>query len=112
MARRNGKLCRVACADKPGVRTGFFVTPNIGGQPVATISLVDPNAWTADCLEFDWDVMRPTEVDGSQLPLDSSSNGVPGNAISSGLAPLDARDLPTYANVPTTPSTLPPASWC
>ena len=107
LARRNGKLCRVACADTPGVRTGYFVTPNISGQPVATISLVDPNAWTADCLEFDWDVMRPTEADASQLPLDSSSNGVPGNATSSGLAPLDARDLPTYANILMTPSAPP-----
>lgn len=107
LARRNGKLCRVACADKPGIRTGYFITPNISGAPAATISLVDPNAWTADCLEFDWDVMRPTEVDASQLPLDSSSSGVPGNATSSGLAPLDARDLPTYANILTTPSAPP-----
>ena len=98
LARRNGKLCRVACTDTPGDRTGYFITPAVDGDPAATISLVDPEAWSVDSLEFDWDVMRPTEVDASQVPLDEDSDdGVAGNSTSSGLAPLDARDYPTYA---------------
>ena len=98
LARRNGKLCRVACTDTPGVRTGYFVTPAVDGDSVATISLVDPEAWTVDSLEFDWDVMRPTAVDASQVALDDSSDeGVDGNATSSGLGPLDAQDYPTYS---------------
>jgi hypothetical protein len=108
LARRNGKLCRVACTDSPGKRTGYFVTPNVGADPAATISLVDPDTWTVDCLEFDWDVMRPFEVDGSQLPLDmSSKNGVAGNATKTGLAPLDERDFRTYAKLPKLPAGTP-----
>ena len=103
LARRNGKLMRVACTSTPGVRTGYFVTPAVDGDPAATISLVDPETWSVDSLEFDWDVMRPTEVDASQVPLDDDSNdGVDGNSTDSGLAPLDERDYPTYAGQATT----------
>ena len=39
LARRNGKVCRVACADKPGERTGYFAKPQprrrSGGHPHA-----------------------------------------------------------------------------
>jgi hypothetical protein len=110
LARRNGKLCRVACTDTPGERTGYFITPDVSGDPVTTITLSDPAAWSVDSLEFEWDVMRPTEVDASQLDLDSSSDtGVAGDATDSGLSPLTTtatppRDLPTYANVPSIPS--------
>jgi hypothetical protein len=98
LARRNGKLCRVACTDTPGERTGYFVTPNVAGPPAATITLVDPTAWSVDSLEFDWDVMRPTEVDASQVPLDEHAHElIAGNSTASGLPPLAARDYPTYA---------------
>jgi len=98
LARRNGKLCRVTCADKPGARTGYFVRPVVDGSPVATISLIDPLTWTTDALDLDWDVMRPTEVDASQASLTSAGgSGVPGDSTSSGLAALGARDLPTFA---------------
>jgi hypothetical protein len=98
LARRNGKLCRVACTDTPGDRTGYFVTPDVDGDPVATISLVSPDTWSVDSLEFDWDVMRPIEVDASQVALDDSSDsGVDGNATDSGLDALDAQDYPTYS---------------
>lgn len=97
LARRGGKLCRVACAGTPGVRTGYFVTPAVDGRPVATISLVDPANWTVDALDFDWDVMRPTEADASQVDLTQSSDaGTDISADDSGLSPLDARDYPTY----------------
>jgi hypothetical protein len=98
LARRNGKLCRVACTDTPGQRTGYFITPAVDGSPVATVTLVDPSSWSVDSLEFDWDVMRPTEVDASQVPLDDdSSDEVDGDSTSSGLTALDSRDYPTYS---------------
>ncbi len=98
LARRNGKLMRVACTDTPGVRTGYFVTPDVGATPAATLSLVDPNTWNVDSLEFDWDVLRPSEVDTSQVDLDSSSSdGTPGNATDSGLEAMSDLDYPTYA---------------
>jgi len=97
LARRSGKLCRVACTDTPGVRTGYFVVPAVTGQPVTTISLLDPASWTVESLDFDWDVMRPTEADASQVDLtQSSDSGTDISADASGLAPLDQRDYPTY----------------
>jgi hypothetical protein len=98
LARRNGKLCRVACTDTPGARTGYFVAPAVDGEPAATISLVDPETWSVDSLDFDWDVMRPTEVDASQVPLDDDSeDSVDGNATDSGLGALDERDYASYS---------------
>ena len=97
LARRSGKLCRVACRDTPGVRTGYFVTPAVDGQPVATISLLDPDSWTVETLDFDWDVMRPTEADASQVDLtQSSAAGTDVATAASGLAPLDNRDYASY----------------
>ena len=97
LARRGGKLCRVACTDTPGVRTGYFVVPAVDGQPTATISLLDPDSWTVESLDFDWDVMRPTEADASQVDLTQSSDtGTDVSTGDSGLNPLDSRDYPTY----------------
>jgi hypothetical protein len=97
LARRGGKLCRVGCTDTPGDRTGYFVTPAVDGQPVTTISLVDPDSWTVDALDFDWDVMRPTEANASQVDLtQAADSGTDVTAGSSGLAPLDDRDYPAY----------------
>jgi hypothetical protein len=97
LARRGGKLCRVACTETPGERTGYFVQPAVGEQPAATISLIDPDAWTVDNLQFDWDALRPTEVLASQVNLaEASAEGTNVTATSSGLSPLDARDYPTY----------------
>jgi hypothetical protein len=110
LARRNGKLCRVACTDTPGQRMGYFVTPDVSGDPVTTISLSDPDSWSVDALDFEWDVMRPAEVDASQLDLESSDDeGTAGDATDSGLSALStsaspARDFPTYANVPSIPA--------
>ena len=97
LARRGGKLCRIACTDTPGVRTGYFVTPAVDGQPAATISLLDRDTWTVETLDFDWDVMRPTEADASQVDLTQpSETGTDVTAEDSGLTPLDERDYPTY----------------
>ena len=113
LARRGGRICRVACTDTPGSRTGFFVRPSVGGQPVATISLADPDNWTVDSLDFDWDVMRPSEVDASQVDLtESADDGTPADTQSSGLTSLADRDLATYAGrsstfILTTPADVP-----
>jgi hypothetical protein len=97
LARRDGKICRVACTDTPGQRTGYFIRPSVDAQPAATISLVDPVAWTVDTLDFDWDVMRPSQVDASQVDLtQASDDGAETDTDSSGLTTLAARDLPTY----------------
>ena len=42
--------------------------------------------------------MRPTEVEASQVSLSIQATSVPGNATSSGLTVLGARDLPTFAS--------------
>jgi hypothetical protein len=98
LARRGGKLCRVACTDTPGDRTGYFVTPSVDGDPVATLDLTDPDRWTVDTLDFDWDVMRPTEVDASQVDLTQASpSGTDVATGSSGQSPMDERDYPTYS---------------
>jgi len=98
LARRGGRICRVACTSAPGDRTGFFIRPSVDGQPVATISLADPAKWTVDTLDFDWDVMRPSQVDASQVDLtQSADDGTAADAASSGLTTLADRDLPTYA---------------
>lgn len=103
LARRSGKLCRVACTDTPGKRTGYFVTPAVDGKPVATISLFDPDNWTVDTLEFDWDVMRPTEADASQVDLtQSSATGTDVTTSASGLKALDDRDYASYLGTSST----------
>ena len=98
LARRAGKICRVACLDTPGDRTGYFIRPSVEGEPVATISLVDPVKWTVETLDFDWDVMRPSQIDASQVDLTQASDeGTETDTVDSGLDPLADRDLPTYA---------------
>jgi hypothetical protein len=97
LARRGGKLLRVGCTDTPGIRTGYFVIPAVTSRPTATISLLDPNSWEVESLDFDWDVMRPTEAGASQVDLTrSSKTGTDVTTRASGLAPLDVRDYPTY----------------
>jgi len=98
LARRNGKLCRVACTDTPGQRTGYFAKPNVDGDPVVTLELNDPTAWTVDALDFEWDVSRPTEVQAAQaLFNDSDEDGVSVDLTDSGLDLLDDQDLATFS---------------
>jgi len=98
LARRNGKLCRVACTDTAGQRTGYFAKPNLDGDPVVTLTLNDPEAWTVDSLDFDWDVTRPTSVKARQaLFNDSSEDGVSADTTDSGLTLLDAQGLSDFS---------------
>jgi hypothetical protein len=98
LARRNGKLCRVACTDTPGQRTGYFAKPNLGGDPVITLELNDPDAWTVDALDLEWDVGRPTEVLAAQALFDDSDeDGASVDQTDSGLDLLDDRGLSDFA---------------
>jgi phage protein D len=97
LARRNGKLCRVACADKPGQRIGYFAKPNLDGDAIVTLTLNDLEAWTVHTLDFEWDVTRPTAVQARQaLFNDADANGVSSDTSSSGLRLLDARSLSDF----------------
>jgi hypothetical protein len=103
LARRSGKCCRVACADQPGQRTGYFAVPNLGGDPAASIKLNDPTNWTISAIDLEWDATRPTSVTArSALFSDSDPNGAVGDSTSSGLTSLDARDLATFVGSPMT----------
>jgi hypothetical protein len=98
LARRNGKLCRVACTDTPGQRTGYFAKPDLGGDPVVTLELNDPDAWTVDALDLEWDVGRPTEVLAAQALFDDSDeDGATVDQTDSGLDLLDDRGLSDFA---------------
>jgi hypothetical protein len=98
LARRDGRVCRVSCTDRPGTRTGYFARPSVEVPPAAVITLLDPDRWNVDILDLDWDVMRPTEVKSSQVSITNpDDNSVSGDAQSSGLRTLDAIDLATYA---------------
>ncbi len=98
LARRNGKLCRVACSDTPGQRIGYFAKPDVDGDPVATLDLNDPTSWTVDSLNLDWDVTRPTEVQAWQaLFTDSDPDGASVDQTDSGLNPLAARSLSDFS---------------
>jgi phage protein D len=103
LARRNGKVCRVACADKPGQRTGFFTKPNIDGDPAAVLALNDLQSWTVNALDLTWDATLPTAVIARQaLFTDSDLNGVSADTADSGLASLGDRGLADFTGKPFT----------
>jgi phage protein D len=98
LARSNGKVCRVACAGRPGDRTGYFAKPDLGGEPTATLSLNDPEVWSVDALDIDWDVTHPTAVKARQaLFTDDAEDGVGSEPTDSGLTLLDARGAADFA---------------
>jgi phage protein D len=101
LARRNGKLCRVACRDKPGARTGYFFKPATEGDPVVILTLNDATAANVGALDFEWDATRPSEVKARQAVFDDpAEDGVSGDTADSGLAPLDERSLLQFVGGP------------
>lgn len=103
LARRNGKVCRIACADKPGQRTGYFATPSLGGDAAVTLSLNDVQNWTVSNLDLEWDATRPTSVVARQaLFSDPSSSGVSADTSDSGLTALGDRTLADFTGKPMT----------
>jgi phage protein D len=103
LARRGGKVCRIACADKPGVRTGYFATPKLDGDPSVTLTLNDPANWTIDAVDFEWDATRPSAVTArSALFSDPDASGAIGDTSDSGLKPLGDQALGAFVGQPTT----------
>jgi len=97
LARRNGKICRIACADQPGVRTGYFSSPSLDGDPVATLSITDPTTWTVNSLDLEWDVSRPSSVIARQaLFTDSDADGANADTSDSGLPLLSDQGLADF----------------
>jgi hypothetical protein len=97
LARRNGKLCWVACTSLPGVRTGYFIKPDLDGAAAATLSL-SGDSGNVDALDFQWDANRPTAVVARQTMFDSSdADGVGGETSDSGLPLLADRDLAAFS---------------
>jgi phage protein D len=103
LARRNGKLCRVACTDRPGQYTGYFIKPQLDGEPLITLTLNDPEQWNVNALDFDWDITRPSAVKASQALFNNSDpDGVSANIDDSGLAILDKQKLADFVGKPMT----------
>ncbi len=96
LAKRNGKLCRIFCTDTPGVRTGWFAGPKLDGDPAATLVLNGDTGANVDAIDISWDVMRTTSVSAEQA-LFTASDAASGDTTDSGLTPLDAQDLATFA---------------
>jgi phage protein D len=98
LARRNGKLCRIAAGAAAGQLTGYFAKPSLDGEPAATLTLNDPDKVMVSALDFEWDVTRPTEVAARQaLFTDDSDGGVSGDASDAGLSLLADRGLADFA---------------
>jgi hypothetical protein len=103
LARRNGKVCRVACVGHPGQRTGYFATPKLDGDPTAVLSLNDLLNWTVSALDLTWDAAVPTSVVARQaLFTDSDKDGVSGDTSDSGLTLLGDRGLADFTGKPMT----------
>jgi phage protein D len=103
LARRNGKLCRVACADQPGQRTGYFAKPSFDGDPAVTLTLNDPQNYTVKALDVEWEVTRPASVIARQaLFTDSDPAGISADTSDSGLPALDQQSLADFSTNPIT----------
>src|SRR5262249_2225985 len=77
--------------------------PKLDGDPVVTLTLNDPEAWTVDALDLEWDVTRPTAVKARQaLFNDSDEDGVSADTFDSGLNLLAERSLAQFAGKPMT----------
>lgn len=110
LARRTGKVFRVASADKPDARTGYFAKPSLDAPPVVELKPNDPSEPNVGALELKWDVARPTAVMARQaLFTDPTPDGVAGDAAESGLTPLDERPLAVFAGAPNTAQLAAPA---
>ena len=99
LARRNGKFCRVAWTDKPGVRTGYSAAPKLDAEPpAATFSITDPQAWNVQSLDLQWEVTTPSEVIARQaLFTDSDPDGASADSSVQGLPLLVIADWQTSA---------------
>lgn len=98
LARRNGKLCRVAAGSSPSDLVGYFAKPLLESRPTVTLKLNDPTTWNVDALDIEWDIMRPSAVNARQaLFTDAAAAGVGVTMTDSGLPLLDKRNLAEFA---------------
>ena len=98
LARRNGKLCRVACKGTPGERIGYFAKPALDGEAAVRLTINDPDDPKLAELDFEWDVSVPSEVGTRQALFDDpSEDGVSGDTSESGLDLLGERGLGDFA---------------
>jgi phage protein D len=103
LARRSGKLCRVACGSEAGQNTGYFIKPNLDGEASITLSLQVETGSQLGPLDFEWDVTRPTTVIARAAVLDDDDqDGVDGGTDDSGLQLLSDRGLSDFAGQPMT----------
>ncbi|MBL8222746.1 MAG: hypothetical protein JNL62_26135, partial [Bryobacterales bacterium] len=85
LARRSGKLCRVAGGLAPGAPVGVFARPKLDTSPVANLRPNDPEAPNIRSLDIEWDVMRPTSVRARQaLFTDDAADGARADTDASG----------------------------
>jgi hypothetical protein len=72
LARRNGFLFWITC-DENGTETAYFKPPPLEGSEdrELIINLESPNVQS---LDINWDVERPTSVEGVQLDLNAKTN--------------------------------------
>lgn len=97
LARRNGRLCRVACADTAGKRIGYFATPDLEAEAALTLVLNPPDEATVTSLDFAWDVARPSEVKARQALFgNDDEDGALGDTSDSALPLLDERGLSAF----------------
>lgn len=98
LARRNGKLCRVAGGSEAGDLVGYFAKPSLDGEPSITLRLNDPVECDVDAVDIEWDVMRPSTVQARQaLFTDDDEDGAGVDTADSGLDLLDERGLADFA---------------
>jgi hypothetical protein len=98
LARRSGKLCRVACTDSPGQRTGYFCRPDLTGDAVAVLKLNGAeDERNVVALDLHWDATAPTEVKAAQSTFDDpDEDGATVDVSDSGLTPIDERGLADF----------------
>jgi hypothetical protein len=94
-ARRTGRLLRVACDERAGEHTGYFVKPQLDGEAAMTLTINPVESANVESLRFSWDLLRPTAVMAEALV--KSKERVDGAAQQSGLSLLDQRSLATFA---------------
>lgn len=97
LARRTGKICRIACDDQPGQPTGYFAKANLDGDPICTLDVNDLANWTVSKIDLEWDATRPTSVVARQaLFTDSDSSGANGDSSDSNLTLLGSQALADF----------------
>ena len=104
LARRTGKLCRVACRRGAQARTGIFAKPSLDGDPVATLKPQRSRGRQCRCPRHRMGRHAAGQQSSrarrcSPIRRPKASPAMPRRAA---CAPLDERDLATFAGQPMT----------